>query len=283
MTTQPVRPVTIRTLRSYQEDMVSFLCEEVAAGRRDIALVSPTGSGKTVVLVEFFRRVLSSCKGAVVAAPSLTTEAGFAQEGEDLFFQAREDGGASKEDFRAHLTGARSGRCWLTTHQQLVRYGTGVLPEDLTDWILVLDEAHHAGTSKDEKKLDTQIGKFRAAWMARGGTVVATTATPFRTDGKDVLTPATRAYVRTTVMHALSGYAPARFQIRTVMLSRVTAHTTAEFMGETLSAEESKRGDSYLELFIQWVNDGRPKVVIIVPGDNSVEWGRRLERLRRGL
>jgi len=165
---------------------------------------------------------------------------------------------------------------FLTTRQQVTLWGLRELPDDLAGRVLVLDEAHHAATGKGEKTLDTEIGKLRDAWHARGGTVLLMTATPFRTDGQDVLPPGTRTHVRTLAMHAASGFAPNHFQVQTAMLSKVEAHTAAELLGDALPAGEDAYGDSFRELVSLWERDGRPKVVMIVPAKRSRRWADRL-------
>lgn len=276
MTTQPT--VTTPTLFDYQEEAVSDFIEWVRAGERMIGLVSPTGSGKTVMLVEFLRRsgVLGLLSSAVIAVPMESIERAFEQQGGPLVYCPRDDkNGLSR--YRAHLRADRaSPLAFLTTRQQVTRWGLDEFPNDLAGRVLVLDEAHHAATGKDSKKLDTEIGKLRDEWHARGGTVLLMTATPFRSDGQDVLPAGTRTHVRTLAMHAASGHAPNHFQVQTAMLSKVEAHTVAELQGESLSASENAHGESFRDLVDLWERDGRPKAVFIVPANGSRRWADRL-------
>lgn len=277
MTTQPT--VTTPTLFDYQEEAVSDFIEWVSAGERMIGLVSPTGSGKTVMLVEFLRRsgVLGLLSSAVIAVPMESIERAFEQQGGPLVYCPRDDKHHGLNRYRAHLRADKaSPLAFLTTRQQVTRWGLDEFPNDLAGRVLVLDEAHHAATGKDSKKLDTEIGKLRDEWHARGGTVLLMTATPFRSDGQDVLPAGTRTHVRTLAMHAASGHAPNHFQVQTAMLSKVEAHTVAELQGEALSASENAHGESFRDLVDLWERDGRPKAVFIVPANGSRRWADRL-------
>jgi len=178
-----MRATSHKKLRRYQWEAVLFLIDQIQTGRRTLGLNCPTGGGKTMIatilLLMGGRRLF---RGAVVAAPSLQAEGNFYKDFDftvdpkhipysttimsrrqvrrkDLFHRAREQDGASESMFRAYLSGVPEGEPWtyLTTHAQLVQWGTGNLPEDLTGQLLVLDEAHHAGT-EDEGKEDTKIG-----------------------------------------------------------------------------------------------------------------------------
>jgi hypothetical protein len=268
-------------MRDYQEEAVSDFVRWVRDGERLIGLVSPTGSGKTVMLVEFLRRsgVLGLLSSAVIAVPMNSIERAFEQQGGDLVYCPRNElrSGHALSRYLAHLRADKASPiAFLSTRQQVTRWGVDALPDDLSGRVLVLDEAHHAATGKGEKKLDTEVGKLRDAWHARGGTVLLMTATPFRSDGQEVLQAGTRTHVRTLAMHAASGHAPNHFQVQTAMLSRVEAHTVAELQGEALSDTENAHGESFRDLVDLWERDGRPKAVFIVPANGSRRWADRL-------
>lgn len=271
--TTPVR------LRDYQEEAVSDFVRWVRDGERLIGLVSPTGSGKTVMLVEFLRRsgVLGLLSSAVIAVPMNSIERAFEQQferqGEGMVYCPRGKGRSGRDKYDAHLSAPLAAPlAFLTTRQQVTTWGIDALPADLSGRVLVLDEAHHATTGA----LDTQVGLLRDAWHARGGIVLLMTATPFRTNGQEVLPAGTRTHVRTLAMHAASGHAPNHFQVQTAMLSKVEAHTVAELQGEALSDAENAHGESFRDLVDLWERDGRPKAVFIVPANGSRRWADRL-------
>jgi superfamily II DNA or RNA helicase len=49
---------TAPRLRPYQSDVISRVNAEIAAGRRRVLLVAPTGSGKTVIAAAFIAAAL---------------------------------------------------------------------------------------------------------------------------------------------------------------------------------------------------------------------------------
>jgi superfamily II DNA or RNA helicase len=55
-------------LRTYQEKVIEDFNREVAAGKRRIILVAPTGSGKTVVASAIIKAATESRRGVLVLA-----------------------------------------------------------------------------------------------------------------------------------------------------------------------------------------------------------------------
>lgn len=55
-------------LRGYQLDAIARLDDEVAAGRRRVLLVAPTGSGKTVIVAAIIKRAVDRGNDVLVLA-----------------------------------------------------------------------------------------------------------------------------------------------------------------------------------------------------------------------
>lgn len=124
-------PASIQ-LRDYQNDAVADLLGWLRHGDRNLGLVMPTGSGKTVTTVAFLRqaRALRLFRAALVATPAVTIEDGFGDAAGDALHRVR--GAATARNaaaLMAYLSGTGAPIApalgWLTTHQQLVTWGVG--------------------------------------------------------------------------------------------------------------------------------------------------------------
>ena len=286
-------------LREYQWNAVVHLSRRVGAGDRRLGLSAPTGSGKTVILHAFMAKTRPLFTGVLVAAPSLATEAafhksvrvkydaGYAEPGHtrvrdfevatSMFVYPNKEDVAKRDELATFLTPAGHERpFFLTTHMQLTSWGTGVLPPDLSGKVLVLDEAHHAGTDAEAEQLNTEVGNFATAWYDRGGTVVYSTATPYRADELDVFPEGTDPYAWSIAEHAASGHAPTDFCPSTVAVD-VEAHSLPEFFGD--AGGVGGADVACAAMVGRWVADGKPKAVFILPAGvagRAEAWGKRL-------
>ncbi len=121
------------------------------------------------------------------------------------------------------------------------------LPEDLTGYLLIIDEAHHNRAPVLRLIYDE--------WGRRGGLIVDTTATPYRTDGKKVMEDSGTSIVfsRSYALHASEGYAPS--DIMTEILPVPTKDLTKDEWLEAMCSHVVR----------QWEADGRPKGVAHIP------------------
>ena len=154
-------------LRTYQEKVIEDFNREVAAGRRRIILVAPTGSGKTIVAAAIIKAAVANRQRALVLA------------------HRREIVGQTSQKLQAH--GIPHGIIQAgvpdrpleavqvasiqTLHARAVRSDRMELP--LAD-VLIIDEAHH-----------TPAASYRAIIDAYpDATLLGLTATPCRGDGR---------------------------------------------------------------------------------------------------
>ncbi len=147
-------------LRPYQDRGIDNLCASYEAGNRAPLLVSPTGSGKTVMLSTF-------CSGHVAEGGHVTWYA----HRKELIDQAVKTLRAFGLDVGAYGCNARAPVQVETVQAALAR-------GDVKGCSLaVFDEAHHHGVTED-------WGRLMVAHKAAGSLVLAATATPERGDGK---------------------------------------------------------------------------------------------------
>ena len=287
------------TLRDYQWDAVQRLVGLAADGQRSLSLVTPTGAGKTVILQTLIEKLRPDFTGGVVAAPTVAIETGFRDDrvitysksrvaghtssfsatvGGDLFYH-RKNAEDMKKKLKEVLTPVRpqNQSFVLTTHMQLALWKPKGLPADLTKKLLIIDEAHHAGSGEGGEDAYNKLGTFASEWYKRGGTVVYTSATPFRADGKDVLPEGTLGFEWTLARHAASGYAPAHLKPETVVVPGCKATSQADFSGDSQIEEADDIACG--AMVDRWLADGKPKAVFIVPpgqGGQAGEWSANL-------
>jgi hypothetical protein len=161
---------------------------------------------------------------------------------------------------------------YATTHHGFRRWAVlpGFLPDDLSGFLLVVDEFHHVSSSN-------HIGAAVREWLRRGGKVLYTTATPFRSD-RDLPIPEdlVPAYL-SLAEHLESGrYSPRKVAIRTKRISGTATRFTQLAGDEMPEGDLEKISNEFLAL---WVGDGKPKSVLIVPPYGSLAWANRLAKL----
>jgi DNA repair protein RadD len=154
-------------LRPYQLDVIERCRREVAAGRRRILLVSPTGSGKTLIASAIVAGAAAKGKQAIFLAhrKELITQAA------NKLWDAGIDAGSIRPGAPSRPAQAVQVASIPTLHGRALRSRSIELPD--AD-VVVVDEAHHARAS-------TYTDIFAAY---PGAVVLGLTATPCRGDGR---------------------------------------------------------------------------------------------------
>lgn len=156
-------------LRAYQVDVVAQVDQAIAAGKRRIIIVAPTGSGKTVIGAEFIKQSVSGYKRIL-----------FIAHRDELLTQARDKlrhfeitAGIIKsgrdKDMRPQSLVQVAGI--QTLHARAIRAKSMELPD--AD-IVIVDEAHHIRA----RTYQTIVEAYPNA------VVIGLTATPCRGDGR---------------------------------------------------------------------------------------------------
>lgn len=257
---------------------------------KDALIEAPTGSGKTLLVrtlaaLDLGRR--SGFSHVLVAAPQEQIERGFVGGADmtvrwpeataaqpdvhvpaGLFRAARGDGCGTRVSIRRYLA-AREGRrhALVCTHAALAKLEAGDLPDDLTGYALIIDEAHHLPADG--------LSRVARLWSERGGRLILLTATPYRADGLPVVLPGMVVIRRSMAEHMEEGYAPRTLASEIVALGRPTQRVSpAQLTGEVAPPASYTRITA-AAVVQRWKEDGRPKTIVRVPPGR----GRLVKRL----
>lgn len=284
------------TLHDYQWFAVQNLYGYISDGERRLALVAPTGSGKSLIVSTLLCQSLLHSKTlrcAVVVTPqiqiegSFTTHEGFVHVPEsehdgaasfigpfdpaNLWHVLRESDENPRQVFKGHLRGKPVRPALVTSHQGLVLWKRS-LPKDLTGCLLVIDEGHHASVERAN-----HLSHVTQMWFDRGGIVLQVSATPYRADGCPVLHDDAVVHSYSLVEHALSGFAPSDLEVRREIF-HYAAERLSDIRGDTTTERENRSGSSYGQVVKLWQKDGKPKSIIVVPQLGADRWRRRMLR-----
>lgn len=263
-------------LRDYQDETIGRL----QAGTDDFMVEQPTGSGKTLEIVGA-AALLVSFKGrrVVIATPQQHVEQAFVDRpysslrrpaGGDIvcpdhkFVAARDGDDGSVEEIKQYLTGDRRTHALVCTHAALGRVDPlAALPDDLSDAVLIVDEAHHVPA--------VRLSQVATRWRRAGGRVLLFTATAFRADGDPVLlddhpvTGRPMQVIRLTLAQLMEdGQAPPAVESEVIAV-RADNVSAEQFAGDEITPEEVQ--DRLIaQMLDHWVGHGKPKTVVRVPG-----------------
>lgn len=277
------------TLYAYQSDLVALL-EAHFAKERKVAFIAPTGSGKSLMVTTLLGRLRRDGRfaRAIVCVPQTHIKDSFGYVGqvEDPARQPRftdteglatfDTSVRSTAELEAHLAGRGCRFALVSTHATVASKDAFRLLKrfpSLAGQLLVVDEGHH---SSNDRRLN-QLSRFRDEWLARGGAVLLSTATPFRMDGSPVLDETWARVSRTMAEHTLGGvHAPEFLRCEHRWLAR-----PAKSRRDLNCGVESSR-KLVGAIVADWANEARgpkgerPKTMIIVPQANSQQWTEML-------
>ncbi len=155
------------TLHPFQVDVTAKIDAEIAAGRKRILLVAPTGSGKTVIAASFMRRETERRQRILFLAHRRE----LVRQAAAKLLAVGIDSGIPQAGVRTRPGEAVQVASVQTMHARCIRTRTVELPE--AD-IVIVDEAHHAPARTYQKILERYPNAL----------IIGLTATPCRGDGR---------------------------------------------------------------------------------------------------
>lgn len=286
-----------RSLYPYQSRLLRLLGEHLDNGCKKLALISPTGSGKSLMVTTLLARLAESqtFSGAVVCVPQSHIKASFGFVGR---VEDRGDETAKRARTRTtnttntcnvdlhtrtvdrlaeHLEGLGDAFAYVCTHATLARTDALALVKesgDLSGLLLVIDEGHHSTADKETN----QLSKLRETWLAAGGAVLLVTATPYRTDGTSVIDESWSRVSRSIADQCADRFAPEQLECR---------HRPVDVKAK--SRKEYEDGGKVSAKFVKAIvhdwsevdrdkKGNRPKAIVIVPQQDSQGWTKALVR-----
>ena len=152
-------------LRQYQEDLITRVRSSMASGHRSPLIVSPCGSGKTVVFSAFTQRAINKGRRVLILAHR---EELLDQIGETLSnFKVRHEFIASGRNFYPNIS------VQVASVFSMARRLNKIIPPDL----IIIDESHHAIKGSTWFKV---FNHYPNAWK------IGVTATPQRLGGESL-------------------------------------------------------------------------------------------------
>ena len=231
-------------LRQYQRAVIAELERAIAAGRRRVLLVAPTGAGKTVIAADLVRRAIERGHGVLILAHRLE----LIEQAHAKLFDLGIDAGTIKAGFPMRLGEPVQIASVQTLTARAIRGRAIDLPRAE---LVIVDEAHHA-----------RAKTWRAVIAAYPRAVIlGLTATPCRGDGKGL----------GNIFDALIECPPVQELINLGCLvpTRVYAPTRPDLSGVTV-----RQGD-YAAAALEARMDQAPLI-----GDIVTHWHRHAERRR---
>lgn len=299
-------PVKNLHSRYFQPQVFNWLVQNVVVRKRT-ALLLPTGSGKTTLILCYlawnFEQVKQGAPGfleAYIMAPLKSIQDSF-KEGCDSTYRlldvdtADNDLGLiQSEDLEGKALDAIIQRTpsepkWYTGTHSLLSLRVKDLerweqlgPFDFSKKLLVVDEGHHA-------RPDNKLTAFIAFWLRHGGHVLYATATPKDAldapEGDEGILPFQIPLVELMERDCAPESIISRF-VDTGLAADTEAETGPDraFNVPKLTDNASANERAFDEMASLWLMDGRPKLIVrIKPTSNAANTNRLLVLAKRAF
>lgn len=253
-------------LRTYQEEITTELESEPR-----ILVISPTGSGKTIMLAHAAKQLSAAGRDVLVATSLSSVNDAIQQVSPDVVL-ATDDASASAA-IRRFLSLSETGESrgvMLVNHAVLSACDSGSVGSNV---VIIIDEAHHAG----EK---TKLGQFLRS-LNPDVQVKMLTATGSRSDDDAVLLPGMKLFQRTLAQHMAEGFAPQGIQTEVHGYAVMHKVSDDSFYGEEI--QDRELASLVGKMCNLWIRKGKPKLVIRVaqvPGGAEYRVNAVIKRFR---
>jgi superfamily II DNA or RNA helicase len=294
-------------LRIYQAEHIKKLVRELK--ERNIAcLFSAVGSGKTteskIVINEVIKEEVLGIKKVIISSPFMTIARDFETSDEDEIYTCPADskyntssyvipGNSIKmiekettKEMRRVLKATNYHPCSFS-HASLAGISKFINDPStiLAHTLFVIDEAHHCFHDDEDEETGngkgTKLGQVVNTAIEKGAKVLYLTATPYRTEGRKT-TPIVdistcNPVVRTIGQQILEKFSPSvdveyiHIKGNKKFLKNKLKKDSTIVDGANVTFNRPQKARIYAEyVYKQWIKDGCPKAIIVIPGGESV-------------
>lgn len=253
-------------LRPKQIEHVDHVISAILRGK-DIAVIAPTGYGKSHVILAAVTQLLAVGYKVTVAVPSINILSSIVDKA-NIYGSILYDQNSIALNHRIidHVDPSRIREYLKKTASHVEMYAPictnaalikliDSLPDSLVGHILFVDEAQITKAKVTKR--------FIEAWRSRGGLLVYSTATPYRADSQQIIYPDMEVSYLSLIEHMRSGDAPSRIMSEIVACYSTDELTAENFVGENPSKAQSR--SIAKNMAKKWKADGCPKFIIYYP------------------
>lgn len=283
------------TLRPYQSEMIQ---NTIRILKRDniAAVASAVGSGKTLMCKCIIHKL--NFKKVIIATPFLNIGKDFETNSNTRYIHGASFGAGGSYFIRSGrfefveersmstiknvIQGSVRCKPHIITHHTLARlenFFRNLKNKDLSDTLIVIDEAHHCS---DNEMDNTKIGHVIAKARKNGASILYMTATPYRINNDkpfSILPKDCVPCVRTVGEQILGGYSP-RVRVKYVKIKQGTlvdnGRQTISCNGNSHFSGNRAVDDCKEIVFNTWRGYGFPKSILIIPPGDSERVSKRM-------
>lgn len=252
-------------LRAYQVDVIDRVAAEIAAGRRRVLIVAPTGAGKTVIAAAISAKAQKNGRRILVIAHRIE----IVRQTVAKLYDAGVDAGIIQAGFPPRPGQPVQVASIQTLHARAIRSSAMEMPP--AD-ILVIDEAHHACAETYQDVIEAYPDAI----------VIGLTATPCRRDGRglgnifDALVecPQVAALIEQKALVPARIYAPSTPDLDGVRVER------GDYVESQLAARVNT-AELVGDIGMHWLKlgEGRPTICFATGVEHSVAIRNEFRRL----